>query len=129
MKPISPAEASFAEIFIIPIKHKANGFRCVNVVIGGVKSKDIRAIFGPLTGKEEMVRFDGGEQWGHLLNALGIFRSISQARKNGWAKEIELGFSEAVFKKQRKVVFVLKNKPPVLQTLWGKVINTIKAAK
>ncbi|KKK84067.1 hypothetical protein LCGC14_2787090 [marine sediment metagenome] len=117
MKILKPKQVRFHETFSIPIKHKANGFQCVNVIIGGVSRRDIKSVFGPLTGKEEIVRINIDAQWGHLLKELGIFPSISQARKNGWDKPIELGFSEVMFKKKRKVIFVLKLHPTFFQRL------------
>jgi len=105
---IKPEEAKFDEVFISPAKHKASGFQCVNVIVGDVSDEDIESIFGPLTGNEVFVKCDIKSQWGHLLKALSIFKSVSLARKNGWNKDIEPGFSEAVFKKQCKALFVLK---------------------
>ena len=107
MKIVSAENVKFNEVFMVPIKHKANGFQAVNVLIGNISEEDIEALFGPLTGIEEFVAFDSSVVWGHVLKALGIFPSVSQARKNGW-EEIECGFHEAIFKKKRKVLFVLK---------------------
>lgn len=108
METISSEQVKFSEIFTLPIKHKANGFQCVNVIIGEVNEQDINDMFGPLTGEEEFIGTNTDAQWCHLLKELDIFPSISQARKNGWDKPIELGFSEAIFKKKRKIIFIFK---------------------
>jgi hypothetical protein len=34
-----------------------------------------------------------GTSWAHVLAGLGCFPSISQARKNGWNKTIDEGFT------------------------------------
>ena len=51
---------------------------------------------------------DTGTMWCQVLKELGIFDSVNMARKNGWNKTMEPGFSEAMFKRQRKVVFLFK---------------------
>lgn len=104
-----------SEIFSSP-GHKSSGFLCFNVLIGSTNNRDIKSFFGPLDGKEIFIRLEE-HQWANLLKTLGIFSSSSQARKNGWDKEIPLGWSEASFKKQRKIVFVFRQSPSRWQRL------------
>ena len=95
-----------SEVFVSP-EHKSSGFLCFNVIVGGVSRSDLRSFFGPLTGDEVFLHLED-THWANLLKTLGIFPSAGQARKNGWDKEIPVGFSEASFKKQRTVVFVFR---------------------
>jgi len=87
-----------------------DGWRCFNVIIGGVSRKDIISLFGPFNPGDVLLRLEESN-WGSLLKTLEIFPSATQARKNGWDKDIAVGWSEARFKKQRIAVFVLKQPP------------------
>lgn len=48
-----------------------------------------------------------GENWimAHIMFHAGIFKSISQARKNGWDKPIPNGFNEFIVGKKKHRVF------------------------
>lgn len=94
------------EVFVSP-NHKANGFRCFNVLIGPVTEEDRALFFGPLTGDETFTSLND-VSWGPVLKMLGLFPSANQARNNGWGGDVPMGWSEAVFKKARTVVFVLR---------------------
>ena len=83
------------------------GWRCFNVVVGGINKSDIKSLFGPFESSEVILHLNE-TNWGSLLKVLEIFPSATQARKNGWDKDIPMGWSEARFKKQRVVVFVLR---------------------
>jgi len=83
------------------------GFQTANVVIGSPLAEDVESLFQPE--EDEVILWVPEEfRWAHLLKHLGIFKSAGQARKNGWDKDIPEGWSEAVFKKQRKAIFVFK---------------------
>lgn len=84
-----------------------SGFQTANVIIGSPMPKDVQQLFVPEDG-EAIIKVPDSFEWPQLLKHLGIFKSASQARKNGWNKDISEGWSEAVFKKQRKAIFVLK---------------------
>ena len=43
----------------------------------------------------------------HVMHVAGIFPSVSQARKNGWNKPIEPGFSKFTVGKMKKKIFIL----------------------
>lgn len=92
------------------LAQRHEGWICFNIIIGGVSGKDLDLFFGPFE-KDEVVFHLSKSEWGSLLATLGIFSSATQARKNGWGKDIPDGFSEARFKKQRTVVFVFKQPP------------------
>lgn len=80
-----------------------------------VKPKDIDLFFGPLVDDliedDIFVVFDP-DKWimAHLLHHVGIFKSITQARKNGWDKPIPKGFNFFdVGKKAKKQTFYVLN--------------------
>lgn len=86
---------------------KSTGFLTANVIVGDVSDDDIDLLFGP-DEDEVVITVPTDFRWPQLLKLLGVFSSAGQARKNGWDKDIEEGWSEALFKKQRKAVFILK---------------------
>lgn len=63
--------------------------------------KDIDLLFGP--DPEPFERFSNGFLMEHLVIRLGIFKSLTQARKNGWSGEIPPGFRK--WKIGKKVFF------------------------
>lgn len=99
----------FGTPFISSVKHPANGFASINVVIGSVALSDLALFFNPEP--DEPVLLSEQTRFPQLLATLGLFASGGQARKNGWDKEIPFGFSEWVFKKQRRIVFILRAQP------------------
>ena len=84
-----------------------NGFLSANIIIGNPSAEDVETLFQPET-NEPIIIVPDQFKWPQLLKLLGVFKSAGQARKNGWDREIPEGWSEAVFKKQRKAIFVLK---------------------
>ena len=68
--------------------------RSINILIGkGVRPDDRELFFGPLTPNDEFFALPDDTQWPQALSAVGLFRSTSEARKNGWNRPIEDGFS------------------------------------
>lgn len=51
--------------------------------------------------------FQPTETLAHIMHRAGIFPSVGQARKNGWNKEIPIGFSEFKVGKKQTEIFVL----------------------
>lgn len=51
--------------------------------------KDLNVMFGPLSGKEELVILGPADHWPHLLVKLGIISHVIQADKIGAAKWIK----------------------------------------
>ena len=80
-----------------------------------VTKKDIDLFFGPLdqpTIDEDVFVLFNSKKWimAHLLHHVGIFKSITQARKNGWDKPIPKGFNFFnVGKKAKKQIFYVLN--------------------
>lgn len=49
----------------------------------------------------------------HIMAKVGFFKSVSDARRNGWDKPIPKGYSEYVVGKgdKKKVIFILTDSP------------------
>ena len=85
----------------------------VNVLVDtpGLRESDRELFFGPLADHGDVFILAPEEAtWAHILAALGCFPSIGQARKNGWNKAVEDGFTPTfkVGKKARKFITALK---------------------
>lgn len=57
--------------------------------------------FGPLEEGDDFTTFGGDLTMADLVVELGVFPSVKQARKNGWAKPIPAGFSAHKIGKRR----------------------------
>jgi len=53
------------------------------------------------------IRFPVTWQMSHIMHAAGIFKSVNEARKNGWDKPIEKGFSKLIVSKKKIKIFIL----------------------
>ena len=102
------SKETFKHAVITAHKTKFSGFLSANVIIGSPIADNVESLFGPMEDGEVIVWAPADCRWPQLLKLLGVFPSAGQARKNGWDKDIEEGWSEALFKKQRKAVFILK---------------------
>jgi hypothetical protein len=51
--------------------------------------------------------FDDSHTMAHLLHMAGCFKSITQARKNGWDKPVPLGYQQVSIGKRRFMVYIL----------------------
>ena len=70
---------------------KENDF---NFIAKNTSSEDIDLFLGPLEPEEETTfEIEERDIMAHLLFKAGVFPSVSQARKNGWNKEIPDGFT------------------------------------
>jgi len=76
-----------------------------------MKKKDRELFFGPLDGSEEFVVFDDTWIMAHVFVHVGLFPSLSQARKNGGEGPIKEGFSDFTRgKNQRRKEITILNK-------------------
>ena len=68
--------------------------------------------FGPLDEDDTFIIIEDHWNMAHILHQAGIFPSVSQAKKNGWNKEITKGFSISTVgkKAKRKDLFILYKK-------------------
>jgi hypothetical protein len=94
-----------------PAIRRANGNVNVLVDTGHLFQSDLETFFGPQTEPEDVfVVVPAEATWAHVLAGIGCFPSISQARKNGWNKPIEDGFTPMfkVGKAHRKFITAFK---------------------
>jgi hypothetical protein len=86
----------------------------VNVLVdtGHLFQADLATFFGPqFNGLEDVfIVVPADATWAHVLAGIGCFPSVSQARKNGWNKPIEDGFTDTfkVGKAHRKFITALR---------------------
>ena len=69
--------------------------------------EDLELFFGPLEKDDEFIHIQPNWVLAHVMHAAGCFSSISQARKNGWNKPIESGYSEYVVGKRKVRIHIL----------------------
>lgn len=80
----------------------------VNVLVGDLPNSDRDLFFGPLDGSEIWIELPIEAKWPDVMAAAEVFPSKSQARKNGWDKELELEFSAVIIGKLKHNITVLK---------------------
>jgi hypothetical protein len=79
-----------------------------NFVGPAVHDADIVLFMGPMsTDDGPFLRMPAEWSLAHVMHHVGIFPSVGQARKNGWNKPIEPGFSHFVVTKRKIDVFIL----------------------
>lgn len=78
-----------------------------NILSGKWEEQDKDLFFGPLSPQDEFLVVTEPKLMAHLLNQLGLFNSVSNARKNGWDKPIPNGFSDFVIGKLNIRVTIL----------------------
>jgi len=59
---------------------------------------------------ENFVEIENGWIMAHLMVKAGIFKSVSQARKNGWNIPVPFGFNEFTVGKRKKQIWTLNIK-------------------
>ncbi len=75
-----------------------------------VTKNDKDLFFGPINDNDVFVKIESHWVMAHLLHHIGLFKSISQARKNGWNHEIPKGFNFwTVGRKAKKQTFFVLN--------------------
>jgi len=86
-----------------------NGPIDVDFIKKNTSKKDIELFLGPVDKKQEQVFFDlkDGMLIAHFMHQAGVFKSVSEARKNGWNKSIPEGFSTFVVSKKRSKITIL----------------------
>jgi hypothetical protein len=91
----------------------------VNVLLGTeIRPSWTEKLFGPSQEGEFAIVCPRNFRWPQLLARLGCFPSTSQARKNGWDRDIEGGWSEVTIGKARRIyIYVLKENPDLTRSL------------
>lgn len=75
-----------------------------------VGDSDKELFFGPLDGTDEFIVIEPTWIMAHVLHAAGIFKSVGQARKNGWNKPIEDGWTDIIVGKLKREITILNLK-------------------
>ncbi len=89
----------------------------INVLIGECHDSWVEFLFQPRE-DEFFVRVPSTMPWANLLVVLKCFPSVSQARKNGWNREIAEGWTEITIGKARRLwIYVLKESQAVRECL------------
>jgi len=79
-------------------------------ISGLVPESDKELFFGPLDGTEEFIVIEDHWIMAHIMHAIGVFPSVGQARKNGWNKPIEDGWTDIIVGKLKREVTILNLK-------------------
>ena len=80
--------------------------------IKNINAKDKDIFFGPLNVNEEFIDIQPKWCMAHIMHSIGLFKSITQARKNGWDKPIPEGFTKITVgrKAKKQELFILNIK-------------------
>lgn len=79
----------------------------IHFVSKSTKIEDIDIFFGPLVGNETIFEILSGEKLCHLMFRAGVFKSVSDARRNGFDLDIPYGYSEYKIGKLKKRIYIL----------------------
>ncbi len=82
--------------------------RDINILIGDWTERDKDVIFGPIEPQDEFFEFEKSTRWPQIMLDVGLFSSKGNARKNGWDKNVQSGFSMFSFGKLKHLVTVWK---------------------
>lgn len=80
-------------------------------------------LFGPLEEGEEIRFIDSAVKLEHLAVIMGVFPSVTQARKNGWQGELPTGYNEM---RRGKRVFYLYILPENCRELYRRYRRRFK---
>jgi len=81
-----------------------------NFIHPKMSEKDMKS-FGFWDDKDSAWHIDPIWTMAHVMHLAGVFPSVGQARKNGWNKPIQPGFSEFTVGKMKKRVCILNEIP------------------
>jgi hypothetical protein len=73
-------------------------------------ARDRDELLGPLDPtdpNDEVHEFDDSWCWAHVMAKIGVFKSVSEARKNGWNRPFKQGFQQETVTKNKILVTVL----------------------
>lgn len=84
--------------------------RSINILIGeGIQESDKELFFGPIQSEDEFLVFKQDVQWPEIMVTASLFKSRGDARKNGWDKPVNEGFTfPFTFGKLKHTIAVLK---------------------
>lgn len=64
-----------------------------NFIHSSLPETDKDLFFGPIDSKEQFIEFDDSWTMAHILVEIGVFKSLTEARKNNSAGSIPLGWT------------------------------------
>ena len=80
-----------------------------NFVSNMTKVEDIDLFLGPLEPTDgPFITFDESWSMAHVMHAAGIFKSVGEARRNGWNKPIPDGYQHLIVTKRKISIYTLK---------------------
>jgi hypothetical protein len=83
--------------------------RCLeyNILIGNFEESDKDIFFGPFSPDTEFLVLDNSPLMAHILKEIGVFNSVSQAKKAGWSYPVFKGFTDFTVGKLKTRVTIL----------------------
>lgn len=73
-----------------------------------VSKEDIDLFLGPIEDNEQIIFFDDDWKMAHIMNHAKWFKSVGEARKNGWNKPPKQGFDLLMRKKGNMICILNK---------------------
>ena len=79
-----------------------------NFIGENVSDADAELLMGPFEPTDgPVIRFPESWSMAHIMHTAGIFKSVGEARKNGWNKPIPNGFQHLIVTKRKISIYVL----------------------
>jgi hypothetical protein len=79
-----------------------------NFIAESVNDHDADMFMGPFEPTDgPVIRFPESWTMAHIMQAAGIFKSVTEAKKNGWDKPIDRGFQHQVVTKRKIHIWIL----------------------
>lgn len=78
-----------------------------NILIGNFEESDKELFFGPCSSDTKFIVMSDFNLMAHILKEIGIFSSVSQAKKAGWSYPVFKGFTDFTVGKLRTRVTIL----------------------
>lgn len=79
-----------------------------NFIASSQPDTDKELFFGPVTQDDAFFPITDDMSMAHVMAQIGLFPSVSQARKNGWNKPIPDGFTDFRSGKNKVRITILK---------------------
>lgn len=86
----------------------------VNFAHRAVTEWDRDQLLGPIENDTEtVVEFESGATLAHILHMAGMFKSVSEAKRNGYDRPLPPGYSEHRWSRRRVTISILNVVPGV----------------
>jgi len=101
-----PHPRSDVYLLISPMRNE------MNFVHEDVPPEDKFLFMGPFDADDgPFLLFNDTHTMAHIMHMAGCFKSVTQARKNGWDKPVPPGYQEIRFGKNRLMIYILNKLP------------------